>query len=139
MYFQTFNRLESEIEESERKIIEFRHIPFEDRTDKDDSRFHFHYTRARLNKLGLQQVVSSSKKMVDREQVIQDQLKTVSASLESEWILFQEKQLSHLYFASIFKWGSLGGNSFSLREDAILDGIHHQRKQAESHESCFPL
>ena len=53
-----------------RKMIEFRHIPFEDRTDKDDSRFHFHYTRARLNKLGLQQVVSSSKKMVDREQVI---------------------------------------------------------------------
>ena len=79
MYFQTFNRLETEIEESERKMIEFRHIPFEDRTDKDDSRFHFHYTRARLNKLGLQQVVSSSKKMVDREQVIQDQLKTVSA------------------------------------------------------------
>ena len=59
-------------------MIEFRHIPFEDRTDKDDSRFHFHYTRARLSKLGLQQVVSSSKKMVDREQVIQDQLKTVS-------------------------------------------------------------
>ena len=78
MYFQTFNRLETEIEESERKMIEFRHIPFEDRTDKDDSRFHFHYTRARLSKLGLQQVVSSSKKMVDREQVIQDQLKTVS-------------------------------------------------------------
>ena len=120
-------------------MIEFRHIPFEDRTDKDDSRFHFHYTRARLNKLGLQQVVSSSKKMVDREQVIQDQLKTVSASLESEWILFQEKQLSHLYFASIFKWCSLGGNSFSLREDALLDGIHHPRKQAGSHESCFPL
>ena len=57
---------------------EFRRIPIDERTDKDDDRFHFHYTRVRLNTLETPKVFVKRKRLIERELILRNQLKTVS-------------------------------------------------------------
>ena len=62
---------------SELKMKEFRRLPVDERTRKDDDKFHFHYTRVKHNMQEVPKVYAKRKRLIDRELIIRDQLKTV--------------------------------------------------------------